>query len=106
METTRNTKINEYNSRRVITTILIRGLDSAQLPTNLDNFSNITTNNNAGDAQISFILSPHNTKVQQKKQKTDTYSAPKRPAARPNVPQPHPKSATTLLFTSSNEFSA
>lgn len=35
-----------------------------------------------------------------------TYSAPKRAAAAPNVPQPQPKSATTLLLTSSKEFSA
>lgn len=35
-----------------------------------------------------------------------TYSAPKRAAAAPNVPQPQPRSATTLLLTSPNEFSA
>ena len=35
-----------------------------------------------------------------------THSAPKRAAATPKVPHPQPKSATTLLLTSPNEFSA
>ena len=38
--------------------------------------------------------------------KDGSYSAPKRAAAAPNVPQPQPKSATTLLLISPNEFSA
>jgi len=40
------------------------------------------------------------------RKKAETYSALKRAAAMPKVPQPHPKSATTLLLTSSKEFSA
>lgn len=35
-----------------------------------------------------------------------THSAPIREAAAPNVPHPQPKSATILLLTSPNEFSA
>lgn len=35
-----------------------------------------------------------------------THSAPNNAAAAPNVPQPQPKSATTLLLTSPKEFSA
>lgn len=35
-----------------------------------------------------------------------TYSAPNIAAAAPNVPQPQPKSATTLPLTSPKEFSA
>lgn len=45
--------------------------------------------------------------MQQKYEEKDaTHSAPKRAAATPNVPQPHPKSATTLLLTSPKELSA
>ena len=41
-----------------------------------------------------------------KKRKKATHSAQRRAAAKPKVPQPHPKSATTLLLTSPKEFSA
>jgi len=41
-----------------------------------------------------------------KKGKKATHSALRRAAAKPKVPQPHPKSATTLLLTSPKEFSA
>lgn len=46
-------------------------------------------------------------KIQEKQAGKDaTHSALKRVAAMPKVPQPHPKSATTLLLTSPKEFSA
>lgn len=40
------------------------------------------------------------------KSSINIYSAPKRAAASPSVPQPQPKSATTLSLKSPNEFSA